>query len=528
MSEDYNENLNTENADAAKRAEKIRAIRAALHAAQAEEAPSAEPEAAGVPAAEEVPSWDDIAPAVEEYLAEAKAPDADEKMAEESFAARFNRIKAKKTAAAETAPAEEIPAEEAAVPAEEEPVMPAEEVPDEVTEPAPEKEAPAEDNVPGKEAPEAKKAPSKKKKKKKKKKPLKRRIRELFPEKGDKPLEVVRKIVFLGAVGTVIVCGYMVGDYYIDLWRSRLEYQKIAESYSTYPPIYTTQPEEQNGGERYYELLPGAQMLLDINDEVVGYLTIPTVDGEPIVSLPVVQAEDNKKYLNLSFKGEESRAGALFMDRRNFFDYVLDHKLAHKNSDNIVIHGHNMADESMFGTFKYYQRNPDYYGLHPIVQLNSNYDTYTYKIFAFFLIDAEDDSDTSFECWDYIDFEDEEEFYEFVNEAKKRTIRTNDVDVKYGDELLTLSTCNTLLDDRGRLILMARKVRDGEDPYAGTQDSQPNPNVKWPNYFYETSFYSQEQYGRYDPDAPFTPYGPADETEKETEPETTESANTEE
>lgn len=508
MSEDYNENLNTENADAAKRAEKIRAIRAALHAAQAEEAPSAEPEAAGVPAAEEVPSWDDIAPAVEEYLAEAKAPDADEKMAEESFAARFNRIKAKKTAAAEIAPAEEVP--------------------DEVTEPAPGKEAPAEDNVPGKEAPEAKKAPSKKKKKKKKKKPLKRRIRELFPEKGDKPLEVVRKIVFLGAVGTVIVCGYMVGDYYIDLWRSRLEYQKIAESYSTYPPIYTTQPEEQNGGERYYELLPGAQMLLDINDEVVGYLTIPTVDGEPIVSLPVVQAEDNKKYLNLSFKGEESRAGALFMDRRNFFDYVLDHKLAHKNSDNIVIHGHNMADESMFGTFKYYQRNPDYYGLHPIVQLNSNYDTYTYKIFAFFLIDAEDDSDTSFECWDYIDFEDEEEFYEFVNEAKKRTIRTNDVDVKYGDELLTLSTCNTLLDDRGRLILMARKVRDGEDPYAGTQDSQPNPNVKWPNYFYETSFYSQEQYGRYDPDAPFTPYGPADETEKETEPETTESANTEE
>lgn len=506
MSEDYNENLNTENADAAKRAEKIRAIRAALHAAQAEEAPSAEPEAAGVPAAEEVPSWDDIAPAVEEYLAEAKAPDADEKMAEESFAARFNRIKAKKTAAAETAPAEEVP--------------------DEVTEPAPGKEAPAEDNVPGKEAPEAKKAPSKKKKKKKK--PLKRRIRELFPEKGDKPLEVVRKIVFLGAVGTVIVCGYMVGDYYIDLWRSRLEYQKIAESYSTYPPIYTTQPEEQNGGERYYELLPGAQMLLDINDEVVGYLTIPTVDGEPIVSLPVVQAEDNKKYLNLSFKGEESRAGALFMDRRNFFDYVLDHKLAHKNSDNIVIHGHNMADESMFGTFKYYQRNPDYYGLHPIVQLNSNYDTYTYKIFAFFLIDAEDDTDTSFECWDYIDFEDEEEFYEFVNEAKKRTIRTNDVDVKYGDELLTLSTCNTLLDDRGRLILMARKVRDGEDPYAGTQDSQPNPNVKWPNYFYETSFYSQEQYGRYDPDAPFTPYGPADETEKETEPETTESANTEE
>ena len=116
-----------------------------------------------------------------------------------------------------------------------------------------------------------------------------------------------------------------------------------------------------------------------------------------------------------------------------------------------------------------------------------------------------------------------------MNEAKKRTIRTNDIDVKYGDELLTLSTCNTLLDDeRGRLILMARKVRDGEDPYEGTQNSEANPNVKWPNFFYESSNYSQTRDGRYDPNAPFTPYGPADEKEKETEPETTESANTEE
>ncbi|MBO6116072.1 MAG: sortase [Ruminococcus sp.] len=514
MSEDYNENLNTENADAAKRAEKIRAIREALHASSEETAAAEEniTSAETVASAGDEPTWDEIAPAVEEYLAAKKTPEVDGKTAEESFAEKFNRVKAKKAANANATSKEtESP-----------------EIPEIKAENA-DADCPETPSVESEKLTAEEKAPAKKKKKKKKKKPLKRRIRELFPEKGDKPLEIVRKFVFLGAVGTVIVCGYMVGDYYIDLFRSRMEYQEIADNYSTYPPIYTTQPEEQKDEGKYYDLLPGAKMLLDINDDVVGYLTIPTVDGEPIVSLPVVQADDNKKYLKLNFKGEEARAGSLFMDRRNFFDYVIDHHLAHENSDNIVIHGHNMADESMFGTFKYYQRNPDYYAQHPIVQLNSNYDTYTYKIFAFFLIDAEDDTDTSFECWDYIDFEDEKEFYEFVNEAKKRTIRTNDIDVKYGDELLTLSTCNTLLDDeRGRLILMARKVRDGEDPYEGTQNSEANPNVKWPNFFYESSNYSQTRDGRYDPNAPFTPYGPADEKEKETEPETTESANTEE
>jgi sortase B len=355
------------------------------------------------------------------------------------------------------------------------------------------------------------------KKKKKKKKPLKRRIRELFPEKGDKPLEIVRKCVFLTSVVAIVVCGYMVGDYYLDLWHSRMTYDDIDGLYHTYEPIINTkkEPEKKEEPEKVYNLLPGAQKLLDINSEIVGYLTIPTIDGDPIVSLPVVQAKDNYKYLNIDVKGNEARAGALFLDWRNFFDHVKDHRLIDKNSDNLIVYGHNMADESMFGNLKYYYRNVDYYGKHPIIQFNSNYEMYTYKIFAFFIVDAEDDTETKFDCWNTIDFNSEEEFYKFVNEAKRRTIRTNDIDVQYSDPLLTLSTCNTLLGDRGRLILLARRVRPGEDAYEGTQNSQANPNIKWPTMYFNTR--TNE---KYDPDAPFVPYGPKQavkEVKKETE-----------
>nr|MDE7105406.1 class B sortase [Ruminococcus sp.] len=289
-----------------------------------------------------------------------------------------------------------------------------------------------------------------KKKKRKKKKNLVQKFRGLFPEKGDGTLESIRKVVFLASVVAIIVCGYMVGDYYLDLWRNNMQNKEIEEIYDIYNPEYIPKVEEpeENAPEKYYEKLISAQKLLDINPEIIGFMTIPTIDGEPIVKLPVMQTTDNSKYLNINAKGNESRAGALFLDYRNNFDRVENHHLAVKNSDNLVVYGHNMADESMFGSLKYYYRNYDYYDKHPIIYFSSNYENYAYKIFAFFMLDAEDNTETKFDCWNKFDFENEEDFYNFVNEAKRRTIRTNDIDVEYGDQLLTVSTCNSdLFDD---------------------------------------------------------------------------------
>ena len=333
--------------------------------------------------------------------------------------------------------------------------------------------------------------------KKKKKKTLGQRFRGLFPEKGDSVLECVRKIVFLASVVAIMVCGYMVGDYYLDLWRNRMQNDSISDLYDTYPVEKTTVKRE--AGERYYDMLVAARKLMDINPEVIGYMKI---EGTPI-DLPVVQAKDNVKYLDLNFKGEESRPGTLFLDYRNHYDDVTDHHLNVENSGNLVVYGHNMGDDSMFGCLDNYQWVADYYEKHPIIKFNSNYDTYTYKIFAFFVVDADDETETKFDCWNKLDFSDEHDFYKFVNEAKRRTLRLNAVDVKYGDKLLTLSTCNDYLRDRGRLIVMARLIRNGEGLLDGVSNNVPNPNIKWPTMYYNTK--TNE---KYDPDGEFFPYGP--------------------
>ena len=347
----------------------------------------------------------------------------------------------------------------------------------------------------------------KKGKKKKKKKTLKESFHGLFPRKGDSIPERIRKLVFLGAVAVIIVCGYMIGDYYIDLWRSSRENNKYMQNYWDYDDTPTTSHTSPNDDgtvddRKVYTLLDGAEYFLNINKDVVGVIRIPDTP----VNNPVMQSDDNDEYLDKKMNGRESRAGELFLDYRNNFDRVdKDGHLEIENSDNLIIYGHNMKDEQMFGCLKSYERDESFYGKHPIIELNSNYEKYTYKIFSVFLLDAEDESSTEFDCWNNLDFDSEEDFYEFVNEAKKRTICLNEVDVKYGDKLLTLSTCNTLLGDRGRLIVMARLVRDGEDPMEGTQNNSRNPNIKWPTLFYQY----RPSAKKYDPDAEFVPYGEA-------------------
>lgn len=246
-------------------------------------------------------------------------------------------------------------------------------------------------------------------------------------------------------------------------------------------------------------MIPGAANLLKLSPDVVGYISIP----DTVVNYPVMQNKDDVEgeefFLEHDFYGNSSHLGSIYLDFRCNFDVVGNDKhLAVPTSDNLIVYGHDMRDESMFGSLRKYAGQDDYYEKHPIIEINSNYREYTFKIYGYFIADATDTTDTRFEYWNYIDFQNEGEFYDYVNEIKRRTLRLTDVDVKYGDRLLTLSTCSSVISN-GRLVVCARMLREGEDLYEGTSGSKPNPNIKWPTIHWDSS--------SYDPEAEFVPYG---------------------
>lgn len=74
----------------------------------------------------------------------------------------------------------------------------------------------------------------------------------------------------------------------------------------------------------------------DINGDYVGWLTVSGTD----ISYPIVQGEDNDKYLNTTFLGKENKLGAIFLDYRCVGAFSAPHA---------IVYGHNAKDKSMFG-----------------------------------------------------------------------------------------------------------------------------------------------------------------------------------
>lgn len=322
-------------------------------------------------------------------------------------------------------------------------------------------------------------------------------LKNLFPWKGDPVKEIIRKIVFLIAVIVFGVCAFLIFNYFYENFKNNSMYHEIQKDIPELSELI------DNDGETTYddeEMLSYMKTLVEMNPDVVGYIQIPDKNGsckDSGVDYPIVQKRDEAErdfYLEHNFRGEPARAGSIYLDYRN----VLKSK---ERSGNLIIYGHEMSDGSMFGKLKNYYVDTYFYEEHPIVLLSSLYEVSTYKIFGYYYADG-GDFDCEFYYTDKTDFGSEGEFYDYVNQIKRRALATNNVDVKYGDELLTLSTCVTGSYNDARFVIAARKLRPGEDKYAGTEESSTRKNPLMPLEWYKARGEEKD----YD-DTDFVPYG---------------------
>ncbi len=193
-----------------------------------------------------------------------------------------------------------------------------------------------------------------------------------------------------------------------------------------------------------------AKTLLRMNPDTVGWIRIENTK----VDYPIVQSEDNDYYLDTGFDHKPNRAGAVFMDYRDVFGFDVSGQ-----SDNIVIYGHNMANNTMFGSLRRYRQDYTYYETNQYIDVWSNYDHYSYVIFGLVITDGS--AEAEWRYWDMEEFATQQEFEDYVSTVRRKNLVDIDVDVQYGDQLLTLSTCYSDADD-SRFLVIARKMREGE------------------------------------------------------------------
>ncbi len=179
------------------------------------------------------------------------------------------------------------------------------------------------------------------------------------------------------------------------------------------------------------------------NEEIVGWIEI---EGTK-VNNPVLQGTDNSFYMNHDYKKKESVYGSLFLDKS--YDW-------NKPSSNLLIYGHNMRDGSMFQNLLNY-REEDYYKKHPIIRFTTEDEDAEFEVMAAFQSRVYYKSEKNvFRYYYFIDANNEEEYNEFVNNAKKASFYDTGVTAEYGDQLITLSTCSYHTED-GRFVVVGKK-----------------------------------------------------------------------
>lgn len=169
------------------------------------------------------------------------------------------------------------------------------------------------------------------------------------------------------------------------------------------------------------------------------------IDGTNI-NYPVMQTDNNDYYVRHNHKGEETRRGAIFLDKD--YDWSIP-------SSNLLVYGHN-NDGTMFSELLNY-KSEEFYKEHPTIKFTTEQEDVEYEIIAVFLSRVYYKSETNvFRYYYFVNAEDEEEYNSYVENAKNASLYDTGKTAQYGDQLLTLSTCEYSQDD-GRFVVVARK-----------------------------------------------------------------------
>ena len=218
--------------------------------------------------------------------------------------------------------------------------------------------------------------------------------------------------------------------------------------------------------------------LLKVNKEIVGWIRI----NDTKINYPVLWHKDdnanNQFYLNHNYKSKKDSYGSIFLD------YSCTNGT---DSKNIVLHGHHMNDGSMFAGLMDYggtEGNLDFYKKHPTIEFDTPQGDGVYKIISVFKTNT---LSAHGEPFKYMigDFQNDKDFMDYVYNVRVRSLINCPVKTNEDDTLLTLSTSSYEYTNF-RTVVVARKVRTGEDNNVDTEKAAKNDNAVWPEVHYST------------------------------------------
>lgn len=192
------------------------------------------------------------------------------------------------------------------------------------------------------------------------------------------------------------------------------------------------------------DILPEYQTLYSLNKRLIGWVKI----DDTYIDYPVLQTVNNDYYLNHNFDQEEDKNGSIFLDK----DCSI-----YPRSTNLILYGHHMRSGRMFGQLNKYS-SEKFYKEHKYIQFDTIYEKGTYEVMYVFRSKIYEESEIVFKYYQFTDAVSETEFESNMMQMADMSLYDTGVSAEYGDELLTLSTCDYYTSD-GRFVVVAKKIR---------------------------------------------------------------------
>lgn len=187
--------------------------------------------------------------------------------------------------------------------------------------------------------------------------------------------------------------------------------------------------------------IPNLDELYAKNNDLVGWIKIDDTN----IDYPVMQNIDEGFYLEHGFNKQYNFNGLPFCS-------TLDD--VKRPSENITIQAHNIKTGAMFHDLVNYS-DVEYYKSHGSFKFDTRYGQGDYKIIAVVKTSA---NPGYFEYWN-VDNCTKKEFSEYITWLTDNSVyHIADIDdVRYGDKLVTLSTC-AYHANNGRIIVVGKKL----------------------------------------------------------------------
>ena len=191
------------------------------------------------------------------------------------------------------------------------------------------------------------------------------------------------------------------------------------------------------------------KQLQEENEDIIGWLEIENTN----INYPVLQGTDNSYYMTHNYKKENSKNGAIFLDAN--YNWNIP-------SNNLLIYGHNLGNGMMFQELLKYEKE-SFYQEHPTIRFTTTEEDAQYEIISVFKSRVYHKSEKNvFRYYFFLNNESEEEYNQFVKNAKNASLYPIDATANYGDQLITLSTCSYYVED-GRFAVVGRKIEQDNE-----------------------------------------------------------------